>query len=178
MVTQSSLDTTLFDITPINPDLVNSIDQVYLLRQTLLQFFCNQRSQELIFTDEVERARSIVAITDVLWRSGIEVKVVILSATSKVLEQIKKSFEIHTSLPLNSLSILDNIEKTIHFIQYQSIEKKFNPKETENFFNQFNLIISDDLENEKFNIIRRRLKYHRAWLLNTKTLQTEQHSAL
>ena len=178
MVTQSSLNTTLFDITPINPNLVNSIDQVYLLRQTLLQFFCHQRSQQLIFIDEIERARSIVAMVDVLWRSSIEVKVIILSETSKVLEQIEKSFKLHTSLDLNSLSNFDNIQKTIHFIRYQNIEKKFTATETKQFFDQFDLIISDDLEHEKHDLIKRRLKFHRAWLLNTKILQTEQHTML
>lgn len=166
MVIQSELNTDLFDITPINPALVNSIEQVYTLRQLAIQFFCNQHEQTLIVNDEVERARSIVALVDVLWASDIKVKVLILSELSKTLEQIHKSFQLHTSLTLNSLSNINTKNKTIHFLRYQTIVEKIDVKESEIFFNQFDLIISDDLGHEKNDLIKRRLKFHRAWLLN------------
>lgn len=167
MVIQSKLNTDIFEITPINPELVSSIDQVYTLRQTAIQFFCNQREQTLTFTDEIERARCIVAFVDVLWRSEIPVKTLIITDISKTLEQIQRSFSLHTQLNLNSLSDLNDLKKDIHFLRYNNIIDKIAAKDTEAFFNQFDLIVADDIENEKQDLIRRRLKYHRAWLLNT-----------
>lgn len=166
MVIQSTLNTDLFNITPITPELVNSIDQVYALRQLVIQFFCNQREQALTVNDDVERARSIVALVDVLWASNIKVNVLILSELSKTLEQIQKSFCLHTSLELNSLSEINPLKTGIHFLRYQDILKKFNAEESEIFLNQFDLIITDDLENEKFDLIKRRFKYNKAWRLN------------
>lgn len=48
-----------FEITALNPDLVQSHAQVYSLRAIARQFFCAERVQSLTVQNHVEKARCI-----------------------------------------------------------------------------------------------------------------------
>ena len=158
----------MFEHTAINPELVQSIDQVYLLRQIATQFFVDQRIQQLTVQTEIERARLSVALVDVLKRAEKIEKVLVISSLSKVLEQIHKSFSLHTVYKTKFLlnSIDENSE--VNFIQYQKIFDLigYDNKKVGEFLNQFDLIITDHIDDEKNEIFRRKIIWYSNWLLN------------
>lgn len=156
----------MFEKTAINPALVQSIEQVYLLRQIATQFFVDQRIQQLILQTDVERARSIVALVDVLKRADRLEKVLILTQFSRILEQIQLSFGLHTTFELKFLE--QSLElKDITFTTYTHFFKLmgYDNSELSHFFNQFDLIIVDDIENEKNEIFKRKLNLYSHWVL-------------
>lgn len=156
----------MFDKTPINPELVQSIDQVYALRTIATQFFVDQRIQKLTMETDVERARLIVALVDVLKRSNRLGKVLILSQLTKILEQIETSFSLHTSYALDYLGKDKNLSQ-VNFVTYRQFFKLFgyDDKTLAHFFNQFDLIIVDNIEDERNEIFKRKLAWHSHWVL-------------
>lgn len=164
----------MFEKTAINPALVQSIEQVYVLRQIATQFFVKNRVQQLSMQTDVERARLTVALVDVLKRADRLGKVLILTQFSRVLEQIELSFGLHTALDLQFINPSLQV-KDINFITYAQFFNivGYDNHHVEIFLNQFDLIIVDDIENEKNEIFRRKLTGYSNWLLMVYVPPTE-----
>lgn len=166
----------MFEKTAINPELVNSIEQVYALRKLAMQFFCQQRWQCLTVQTPVERARSIVALVDVLKRAERLDRVLILSIQSNTLSQIQHSFELHTAYTqVNIWQHEDQIEVAdIVFITYMQFFQQFGYKELAHILNQFQLIIVNEAHDERNTIFTRKLRqdyWH--WVLQIDMPETE-----
>lgn len=164
----------MFEKTPINPELVSSIDHVYRLREIARQFFVDQNLQSLKVQNEVERSRSIVALVDVLQRSDRVGRVLIISQLSAVLEKIELSFKLHTAsrvLYLDTYTELKEVNLARPSTLFDVIG--YDNSNINEVLSQFDLIIVDDLNNEKNQILKLKLLHNfKGWILNILPLET------
>lgn len=158
----------MFEKTPINPDLVSSIEHVYTLRNIARQFFVNQRLQTLTVQNEVERARSIVALVDVLQRADRVGRVLVLSQLSATLDKIELSFKLHTCCAIYYLDEKATF-KEVNFVRYSKFLNLagHHSDDIAAYLTHFDLIIVDDLDNEKNQIFKLKLLAEfKGWVLN------------
>lgn len=159
----------------INPDLVNSKEQVYQLRQTLQQWICGENAQYLTAFHPIERARQITGLLQYVLNAKYRQKILICSHQTQMLAEIEQAFFLHTDVvPVfvlhdlaqskqNKADIL--FEKHVYLLRYQDFLAEYEqPADIAHFFNQFDLLVIDEPEleqNQLWQVIMH--KYYRDW---------------
>ncbi|OUY07109.1 hypothetical protein [Acinetobacter populi] len=154
-----------FEITALNPDLVQSHAQVYGLRAIARQFFCAERVQSLTVQNHVEKARCITALVDVLIRAGSLHKVLIVSRFSHVLDQISLCFRLHTQLKTVVLSGTTHAEGQVSFSTYQHFFEVYGWDNLDEIFARFDLIVVDEPDDEANQVFIKKLALYLQWIL-------------
>lgn len=159
----------------INPELVNSKEQVYQLRQTLQQWICGESTQYLTAFHPIERARQITGLLAYVLNTQYRKKVLIVSHQTQMLAEVEQAFLLHTEIqpsyliqdlksnPKNKAEIL--FDKSVYLVRYQDFLAEYEQKaELENVFCQFDLLVIDEPEleqNQLWQVIMQ--KYYRNW---------------
>lgn len=159
----------------INPELVNSKEQVYQLRQTLQQWICGESAQYLTAFHPIERARQITGLLQYLLNAKYRQKILICSHQTQMLAEIEQAFFLHTNhiavyLMQDLASHRQNkteidFEHVIYLVRYQDFLAEYEQKDDlEHVFSQFDLLVIDEPEleqNQLWQVVMH--KYYRNW---------------
>ncbi|MFB2537948.1 MULTISPECIES: hypothetical protein [unclassified Acinetobacter] len=164
-----------------NPELINSKQQAYDLRLLIQQWLCGEKQQQLIAYHPIERSRQIVALSEYLTHHQITQRILICSHSTNMLNEIKQSSQLHSQvmfsdfmqvhqdfdLNQNALSEIEFKAKQVYVGRYQDFLALYGYQNLEPIFNQFDLIIADEIDlvqNQLWQVICQ--KYYQKWLLN------------